>query len=484
MQCIEFHQMADIFMKQAEASPFFTPSRVFWITTAVLCASFFPRQTMAQTPGPAACRIESRDFEGWHAQEMSNPWVKVTIVPQLGGRVMQVTLAGHAFLFVNPKYKGQYITPTSEAAKGRWINYGGDKIWPMPEGTQDEQHWAGPVSDALDDGDYAFKILSQDSKCAVRLDGPPDLKTGLQYAREISIGGNSPEISFHAVMKNITSHAIRWSVQSVTQYDTADAAKPGEFNHEFWAFTPANQHSAYLNQYHVRSGLADDPSFSVKNDLFTLHWLYLQNEVWVDSPGNWLAVVDGTARYTMVERFPHVEGAEYPGKATVIFYKNGPSLELDDKGIPHVTNSNPQDRLHYMEAEVNSPMVQLRPGETYALDTHWFPTRMGKEFKTVLEAGVMGSSLEVSSTAGGILLSGKFGVFVPGKLEARLFNKHGAAIANIPLQAVSPSELVELHAEIKVPAETARVSLRMIDGQGKDQGSLGEASVLATNRSL
>jgi hypothetical protein len=477
--------MADIFMEQADASRFFTPLCAFWITAAtVLCASFFPRLTMAQTQGPTACRIQSTDFAGWRAQEMSNPWVKVTIVPQLGGRVMQVAFAGHAFLFVNPKYKGQYIPPTSEAAKGRWINYGGDKIWPMPEGTQDEQHWAGPVSDALDDGDYAFRILSQDPKCTVRLDGPPDPKTGLQYVREISIGGNSPEISFHAEMKNITSHAIRWSVQSVTQYDTADAAKPGEFNHEFWAFTPANQHSAYFNQYHVRSGLADDPSFSVKNDLFTLHWLYLQNEVWVDSPGNWLAVVDGSARYAMVERFPHYEGAEYPGKATVIFYKNGPSLALDEKGVPYVTNSNPQDRLHYMEAEVNSPMVRLRPGEAYAFDTHWFPTRMGKEFKTVMEAGVVGSSLEVSPTPGGILLSGQFGVFVPGKLEAQLFDKQGVPLAKIPLQAVSPSELVELHAEITVPAETSRVSLRVIDAQGKDQGLLGKARVPATDRSL
>jgi hypothetical protein len=475
--------MVDIFIMRANAWDFFGPSRAFSLIVAILCAGFIPGHTWAQTPSSSACRIENKNFEGWRAEEMSNAWVKVTIVPQLGGRVMQVTFAGHAYLFVNPKHKGQYFPPGSEAAKGHWINYGGDKIWPMPEGTQDEQHWAGPVSDALDDGDYSFKILSQDSTCKVRLDGPPDPKTGLQYAREISIGGNSPEISFHAVMKNITAHAIRWSVQSVTQYDTAETGKPGEFNHEFWAFAPANQHSAYFRQYQVRSGLADDPSFAVSNDLFTLHWQYLQSEVWVDSPGDWLAVIDGSARYAMVERFPYFEGAEYPGKATVIFYKNGPSLELDDKGIPFVTSAKPEDRLHYLEAEVNSPMVRLQPRETYALDTHWFPTRMGKEFKTVMDAGVVGSSLEVSSTASGILLSGIFGVFVTGKLEARLFDKHGAPIANIPLQTVSPSEIVELHVELKAPAQTARVSLHVMDTQGNDQGSLGEARVSATDRS-
>src|SRR5438445_1270508 len=273
--------MVDHFIVSVEAPDFCVLLRAFSLVATVLCASFFPRQSSAQTPSSPVCRIESKNFEGWRAQEMSNPWINVVIVPRLGGRVMQVTFLGHAYLFVNPKYKGQYIPPDSEAAKGRWINYGGDKIWPMPEGTQDEEHWAGPVSDALDDGDYSFKILSQDSTCIIRLDGPPDAKTGLQYSREISISSKLPQISFHAIMKNIASHPIRWSVQSVTQYDTADTGSTGGFNREFWAFTPANQHSAYLNQYYVRSGLADDPSFSVKYYLFTLHWLNLMNEVWV-----------------------------------------------------------------------------------------------------------------------------------------------------------------------------------------------------------
>lgn len=40
------------------------------------------------------------------------------------------------------------------------FNYGGDKLWPLPEGTQDEQHWAGPLSDALDDGVNPTEPLS------------------------------------------------------------------------------------------------------------------------------------------------------------------------------------------------------------------------------------------------------------------------------------------------------------------------------------
>src|ERR1035438_9692129 len=90
-------------------------------------------------PSPhTPCQIRPIVFDGWQAEEVTNDWVRLTFVPQLGGRLMQVTFNGHPYLFVNPKYKGKYISP-AEAA-GRWINYGGDKIWPLPEGDDDEQH--------------------------------------------------------------------------------------------------------------------------------------------------------------------------------------------------------------------------------------------------------------------------------------------------------------------------------------------------------
>src|SRR5262245_20557373 len=88
---------------------------------------------------PSGCRIEAMDYKGWQAQQISNRWVQLIVVPQNGGRLMQVTFGGHSYLFVNPKYAGKYLPP---AAK-QWFNYGGDKLWPLPEGNDDEQHWVG-----------------------------------------------------------------------------------------------------------------------------------------------------------------------------------------------------------------------------------------------------------------------------------------------------------------------------------------------------
>src|ERR1700688_302047 len=423
------------------------------------------------------CKIQSITYRAWPAEQLSNQWLTLTIVPQLGGRVMQVTFAGHPYLFVNPRLTGKHFPPLSPADKPTWYNYGGDKIWPMTEGSRDDQHWPGPISDALDDGDYAFRILSQDSNCSVGLEGPPEPKTGLQYTRDIHIDSDSPQISFHAVMKNISIQDIRWAMQSVTQYDTADPQNRKDFNRDFWAFTPVHPQSAYLDGFHVRSGLADDPSFAVKNQLFTLHWLYLQNEVWLDSPAGWLAVVDAHTGFSMVERFTFQKNAEYPGKATVIFYKNGPSLEMNKDGMPFINASSPEDRLHYIEVEINSPIVNLKPSETYAFETRWFPTRTEREFSTVRDAGIIEAELRASRKPQSIVLTGKFGVFVPCNLVALFYDRNNSPTRNISLQAGDPAKVVDLHQEIAIIKSDARISVHVIDEKGIDRGALGEASI-------
>jgi hypothetical protein len=438
---------------------------------------------LAQEDSSAAargvCKVEPTQFEEWKAEKITNEWVELIIVPQLGGRLMQVTFAGHPYLFVNRELAGKYFPPSEGAAKGKWFNYGGDKIWPMPEGSQDAQHWPGPIADALDDGEYAFTVLSQGAQCTVRLAGPPDERTGLQYTREIGLDGESPEITFRATMKNASAHPIRWSAQSVTQYDTADAAKPDTYNRDFWAFTPANAQSSYVDGYHVRSGLAEDPSYSVKNGLFKLHWLYLQGEVWVDSPGNWLAVVDGATRFAMVERFHFQGGAEYPGEASVIFYKNGQAVDVDEQGAP-VIRTSPDDAPFYMEAELNSPMADLKPGESYTFNTEWYPTRVGSSFKNATEAGVVGEPLAISissASADVLTLSGTFGVFFAGKLEAHLYDGGDRESSVVPLESVIPADLVKLNQAIKVSAATGRISVHLIDRSGVDRGTLGEVRV-------
>src|SRR5581483_3903239 len=98
-------------------------------------------QTPSHARASSGCSVKAVTFKNWKAEEISNSLVRLTLVPQLGGRLMQVTFGDHDYLFVNEQLKGQSFTPAQSLAQHKWFNYGGDKIWPMPEGEDDEQHW-------------------------------------------------------------------------------------------------------------------------------------------------------------------------------------------------------------------------------------------------------------------------------------------------------------------------------------------------------
>jgi hypothetical protein len=186
----------------------------------------------------------------------------------------------------------------------------------------------------------------------------------------------------------------------------------------------------------------------------------------------------------MVERFRYDEGKSYPGKASVIFYTHGPHLRWDTEGVPSLSSEGDRKAPYYLEAEINSPLVRLFPGETLSLDTEWFPTRAGAEFHGATEAGLVASPFRAAALESGKLrLSGSFGVFWPGRLVARLYNQHGAALGTVPVAEVDPAELVSLAVEIPVTGNPGRVSLHLEDKSGLDRGALGEVRVEVTSAS-
>ena len=54
----------------------------------------------------AGCTVKATNYLGWKAEQLANQWVKLEIVPQIGGRLMQVTFGGHDFLYINPLTEG------------------------------------------------------------------------------------------------------------------------------------------------------------------------------------------------------------------------------------------------------------------------------------------------------------------------------------------------------------------------------------------
>ncbi len=240
-------------------------------------------------------------------------------------------------------------------------------------GDEDEQHWPGN-SDILDDGPYSFRKLSEGQHCEIELVSPADPQTGIQFTRTIRLDSDSSRIRFRASMKNVSGHTLEWSMQSVSQYSTSVSGDPSKMNTQIWGFTPANPSSLYLNKYHVRFGPAENPAAVVKdNGLFSVHYVHLAAELWIDSVAGWLAVVDGSSKFAMVEKFQYEDKKTYPGRASVIFWTNGPELRMNGNG--EATFGGTKESPYYMEAELNSPMCRLNPEDSCQFNTDWFPTR-------------------------------------------------------------------------------------------------------------
>jgi hypothetical protein len=151
---------------------------------------------------------------------------------------------------------------------------------------------------------------------------------------------------------------------------------------------------------------------------------------------------------------------------------------LSSDGIATVTDGSKGVSPFYMEAEINSPMCHLRPGEACQLETDWFPTRADSEFHGVTDAGIMTKTLlGVRLENGKVRMSGSFGVFFPGRLVAHFYDEHGSMTETMPLGAATPTNLVVLDTEIAPRGKPTRVSLHLEDQDGLDRGTLQEVPI-------
>lgn len=80
-----------------------------------------------------------KNYKGWNSMCLSNGIAELNIVPQIGGRVVQYKLDDKEFFWVNPDLAGKLPTETGLTADGGWFNYGGDKLWPAPQGWDNDQ---------------------------------------------------------------------------------------------------------------------------------------------------------------------------------------------------------------------------------------------------------------------------------------------------------------------------------------------------------
>lgn len=317
----------------------------------------------------ATCKIEETGYRGWKTLKMSNGLVELFVVPEIAGRIIQFAFEGHEYLFVNTSLAGK-VLPYKE---GEWNNYGGDKLWPAPQGWDGPHQWPGPGDPVLDAGRFTYKTMqARGKRVSLSLASPPDReRTGIQFTRLITLEVGRPTVLFENTMTNVSDRDVSWSVWSVTQIDASCPDGKG-YNDRLEFCCPLNPRSIFPKKYAVLYGSPDNPAWAVEpgRNIFRGRFNYAVGKAGVDSPGGWLACVDGKTGSVLVQRYEYFPGRKYPDDCPVEFWINGAGSFF--AGGKLVRNEpDPMKTPAYLEMEILSPVVALRPGQSYTFRTEW-----------------------------------------------------------------------------------------------------------------
>ena len=448
------------------------------VSTSILFTVWVAATRGVSTPTVASCSLTRTTFRGWQAYRLSNGLVKLTVTPDIGGRAIQYELGSHSYFFVNPELAGR-VLPREQNDRGHdWANYGGDKDWLGPQGFDSADQWAGPPDYNIDGSPYTAAIAKENAdEVALRVTSPADDRSGLVLARIYHLERGSTRVRVEHFMKNISGHNARWGFQEVTQSDTADPDQPAKPHPNLRVYCPTNPRSRYPRGYIPQYGEVTHPAYHVRGDgLFGLHYVYQVAQVGLDSEAGWLAVWNGKTQDAFVQRFRYVPGADYPDNCTVEFYLNGPRRQ-PQVGAAGPAPAEPRVTPYYLETEIISPYITLKPGEEGFFETEWFATRCAGPVLNVSDAGITTDLFSAQVMGNNATLAGTFGIFFPGTAAISFKSRSGEELKVLPIGRVTPEEILRLDRRVELPAGTWRISLSLRDMQGRDRGELGNVTL-------
>jgi len=430
---------------------------------------------MASSAASFPAKVERTQYKGWNVYRLTNGLVTLYVAPDIGGRAIQLQLGEHEYFFVNPDLAGKVLPPEQNNLKSGWANYGGDKVWPGPEGWSNDDQWPSIPYYILDGSKYDSEITSNNSgEVAVKVTSPKDPRTGVQFVRTYHVYADTTRIQVEQVMRNISKRPIRWGIWHVVQHDAADANDPSKPNPEVYMYVPLNPKSQHPGGYYVMFGDVRHPSYQVVDEgrMLKIHYLYRVGKMGADSSAGWYAVVNGQKNIGFVENFRFFPGEEYPDDASIESWNNGPGT-ISRGPWDQVLADDPKKTPYFFESEGMSPYATLEPGEEYSYPIAWSPARVTNPVRDAVAAGIISEPLSAKVDGGRITLRGSFGVFVPGTLEAVFYSIMGEELGRETLQPVDPREVVKVEKTVALPAEAYRVSIRLVDAAGENRGYLG-----------
>jgi len=414
--------------------------------TAGLCACSGERRADQSEKFAVSSRPEvllNQTFFGWESVAVHNDLVRLDIVPDLGGKIMGYEFQGSQIIWHDQSIEGRVDQDQGYGRGGNWVNPGGAKVWPAPQG-QGEGQWPGPPDDVLDSGIYTCTIENN----AVTVISPEDDaegRSGLRYTHTYSLVPDSTIVNLDLTMTNIVDRSVTWSLW---QLSTLPVDRPITIS------VPVNQ-----GQWHVMFGDEDNPQWEgVRKGLFHARYQNITGKVGMSAREGWAAWHDDQTQTAFVMLFQLDDSAEYPDR--------GSQVEIWMLGSDNPVKNN-------VELEVLGPLEELAPGESAALNIQWGVCRCS----AVKKAGPAGIIAQEPRLTGGVI-EGSLAVFYRGTLQALYQNTEGLEIGSSDLTAVSPtSEIRIAHRVSDMPAGTATVIFRLLDKDRAIIGDLAETAV-------
>jgi len=420
----------------------------------------FAEQSIAGFP----CAVTSEDYRGWKAVRLTNGIVELFVVPEIGGRIIQLRLGESDLLYVNRRHAGRVYSPNENSIDMGWKNYGGSKVWPAPQGWSGNAEWPGPPDPVLDGGPYSCQVLNErQATAAVRLESLPDEYTGLTLSRTIRIFQDSSTVAIRHTMRNTSSRPVRWAIWQVTQ----QAA-----HRDLSVFVPSY---TYRQTYGDR--VYEAISFDPQEALCRLRYVDQVAKFAMMPKQGWLSTLDTRRAVALAETFQLFSTSPYPDDAPVEFWVNGQgSFTIHGERIDVEQDPNGCDP--YIETEVLSPLIQLQPREEYAFQTSWHCTSIDVDtISSVNRCAAIGNRLMARRHGKEVQITGSFGLFQVGLLELAFLSSSGKVGGVQTLGSCNPLAPCQLDCLVPLEGGLDRIRLRLRGRSGSVLGTVDDAVV-------
>lgn len=396
----------------------------------------------------------------WFALKVSNELISLSLVPEIGGRLLDLSLGGTEIFYSNPRLRGKFVPRFPEGESLR--NYGGSKVWPAPQGWSSEQEWPGPSDPVLDCGAYDWKAELSPESASVHLESQHDEHTGITLRRQIKISSGCSSVEVLHRMQNTSRRPVCWSIWQVTQ---VNADKDLEI------FIPASG-------FHQTFGdsLYSAASYCAAQNYVRVRYQDQVAKLAVEANRGWLASLHHSRGYVLAETFPITPGARYPDGAATAFWISGHgTFTLHGDRVD--MGSQPSGCDPHVETEIMSPLTELAPGESFEFRTAWHAAAIDtNEIADVTPAGVIGTRLAVKLDSPA-RFTGSFGVFWVAKLRMLAYDRASRIVGAFDFGEVSPCVAVRLDRTADLPEQTTRCSLVLFDRNDKQLGVLDRVNL-------